>query len=167
MSDPTGECKHGLKHGCVYCHGTRPTTAAPAASTPPGKKRTRGSSLSEKMNDRMTALKRRLREIRGEKERLPDFGVPPGRGHSGGVRGGGPAGRGAPPIKTSPWHRRAPPERRFARSSLAGRARARRGSTVCDRFFASCGACRSCSWRCRWPFASSSPPCCSSCCGRL
>ena len=65
MADPIGECKHGLKHGCVYCHGTRPV-AAPAASAAPGKKRTRGSSLSEKMNDRMTALKRRLREIRGE-----------------------------------------------------------------------------------------------------
>lgn len=60
---PTKECKHGLKHGCVYCHVTRP----PAASTPPSsRKKTRGSSLSEKMNDRMTALKRRLREIRGE-----------------------------------------------------------------------------------------------------
>jgi hypothetical protein len=30
------------------------------------KKRARPTSLSEKMNDRMTALKRRLREIRGE-----------------------------------------------------------------------------------------------------
>jgi hypothetical protein len=35
------ECKHGLRSGCAYCH-------AP-----------------EKMNDRMTALKKRLREIRG------------------------------------------------------------------------------------------------------
>ena len=60
---PTTECKHGLKHGCVYCHVTRP--AAASTATPPRKK-TRGSSLSEKMNDRMTALKRRLREIRGE-----------------------------------------------------------------------------------------------------
>jgi len=33
----------------------------------PGKKRLAGTSrLSEKMNDRMTALRRRLREIRGE-----------------------------------------------------------------------------------------------------
>jgi hypothetical protein len=57
------ECKHGLKHGCAYCH----VTTTPAASRPtPPKKRTRGSSLSEKMNDRMTALKRRLKEIRGE-----------------------------------------------------------------------------------------------------
>ena len=62
MSDPTRECKHGLKHGCAYCHVMR-LAAAPAT---PVKKRTRGSSLSEKMNDRMTALKRRLREIRGE-----------------------------------------------------------------------------------------------------
>jgi hypothetical protein len=59
---PPSECKHGLKHGCAYCHVMRP--AAPPAA--PAKKRTRGSSLSEKMNDRMTALKRRLREIRGE-----------------------------------------------------------------------------------------------------
>jgi len=60
---PTSECKHGLKHGCAYCHVTRPA----AGSTPtPSRKKTRGSSLSEKMNDRMTALKRRLREIRGE-----------------------------------------------------------------------------------------------------
>jgi len=58
------ECKHGLKHGCAYCHATttHPTVSRPA----PPKKKTRGSALSEKMNDRMTALKRRLREIRGE-----------------------------------------------------------------------------------------------------
>lgn len=57
------ECKHGLKHGCSYCHAT--TTPVPPRGAPP-RKRTRGSALSEKMNDRMTALKRRLREIRGE-----------------------------------------------------------------------------------------------------
>ncbi len=56
------ECKHGLKHGCAYCHATTPTVVRP---TPP-KKRTKATALSEKMNDRMTALKRRLREIRGE-----------------------------------------------------------------------------------------------------
>ncbi len=56
------ECKHGLKHGCAYCHATTPAVMRP---TPP-KKRTKASALSEKMNDRMTALKRRLREIRGE-----------------------------------------------------------------------------------------------------
>jgi hypothetical protein len=58
------ECKHGLKHGCAYCH-------ARSASTPTvaGKSRRRSggaSRLSEQMNDRMTTLKRRLREIRGE-----------------------------------------------------------------------------------------------------
>lgn len=56
------ECKHGLKSGCSYCHARRPTVARPAGQ----KKRTRSSSVSEKMNDRMGALKRRLREIRGE-----------------------------------------------------------------------------------------------------
>ncbi|MGH7347796.1 MAG: hypothetical protein ACREK4_23025 [Candidatus Rokuibacteriota bacterium] len=40
-------------------------TPAASRATPP-KKKTKASSLSEKMNDRMTALKRRLREIRGE-----------------------------------------------------------------------------------------------------
>jgi hypothetical protein len=33
---------------------------------PTEKKRSPASRMSEKMNDRMTALKRRLREIRGE-----------------------------------------------------------------------------------------------------
>lgn len=56
------ECKHGLKHGCSYCHARTTTAAAPPAA----KKRTRGARLSENMNDRMTALKRRLRELRGE-----------------------------------------------------------------------------------------------------
>jgi len=51
-----------LKHGCVYCHGH--TTAAP--KQPSQKKPPKASRLSEKMNDRMTALKRRLRELRGE-----------------------------------------------------------------------------------------------------
>jgi hypothetical protein len=32
----------------------------------PPKKKVRPSSLSEKMNDRMTELKRRLKQIRGE-----------------------------------------------------------------------------------------------------
>jgi hypothetical protein len=59
----TSECKHGLKQGCSYCHVT--ITRPP--SRPAGKKRsTRASALSEKMNDRMTALRQRLREIRGE-----------------------------------------------------------------------------------------------------
>ena len=59
------ECKHGLKTGCAYCHAAPPSTTRSASSASP-KKRARPTSLSEKMNDRMTALKRRLREIRGE-----------------------------------------------------------------------------------------------------
>lgn len=57
------ECKHGLKHGCVYCHAR--TTSA-AAAPPSQKRRSRTSRLAENMNDRMAALKRRLRELRGE-----------------------------------------------------------------------------------------------------
>jgi hypothetical protein len=57
------ECKHGLKHGCAYCHGR-------ASATPPNagrsKRRAGASRLSDQMNDRMTTLKKRLREIRGE-----------------------------------------------------------------------------------------------------
>jgi hypothetical protein len=57
------ECKHGLKTGCSYCHAAPRTAGSrPPASRPRG----RAAGLSEKMNDRMTALKRRLREIRGE-----------------------------------------------------------------------------------------------------
>ena len=56
------ECKHGLKHGCAYCHASR-ASATPAAGKP--KRRTGGSRLSDQMNERMTTLKRRLREIRG------------------------------------------------------------------------------------------------------
>jgi hypothetical protein len=56
------ECKHGLRHGCSYCHAPTPTPVRAGAP----KKRTRSSPLSEKMNDRMTNLKKRLREIRGE-----------------------------------------------------------------------------------------------------
>jgi hypothetical protein len=36
------------------------------AAPPAPKRRTRASSLSEKMNDRMTALNKRLRELRGQ-----------------------------------------------------------------------------------------------------
>ncbi len=57
-----GECKHGLRLGCVYCHGR----TTDVAGRPGQKKRSGVSRLSEKMNDRMTALKRRLRELRGE-----------------------------------------------------------------------------------------------------
>jgi hypothetical protein len=56
------ECKHGLKHGCAYCHGR---VAIPAVGAKP-KRKTGVSRLSHQMNDRMTTLKRRLREIRGE-----------------------------------------------------------------------------------------------------
>jgi hypothetical protein len=58
------ECKHGMKSGCSYCHApARPIASKPPAAAP----RKRGSSpaLSEKMNDRMTALKKRLKQIRG------------------------------------------------------------------------------------------------------
>ena len=57
------ECKHGLKQGCFYCH--RPATKT-SQSPPPPKRRTRGARLSEQMNDRMTGLKQRLKQIRGE-----------------------------------------------------------------------------------------------------
>jgi hypothetical protein len=57
------ECKHGLKHGCAYCH-SRSASIPPVASK--SKRRTGASRLSDQMNDRMTTLKRRLREIRGE-----------------------------------------------------------------------------------------------------
>jgi hypothetical protein len=55
------ECKHGLKHGCAYCHGRASTP--PVAGKP--KRRTGATRLSDQMNDRMTSLKRRLKEIRG------------------------------------------------------------------------------------------------------
>lgn len=57
------ECKHGLKHGCAYCHA-RSASAPPVANK--SKRKTGASRLSDQMNDRMTSLKRRLREIRGE-----------------------------------------------------------------------------------------------------
>ena len=61
------ECKHGMKSGCVYCHAPVRTVARSAAApTAAPKRRTKPTALSEKMNDRMTALKKRLREIRGE-----------------------------------------------------------------------------------------------------
>jgi len=57
------ECKHGMKGGCSYCHGTKTVPAR----EPREKKRTSPKSrLADQMNDRMTALKRRLRAIRGE-----------------------------------------------------------------------------------------------------
>jgi len=63
-NDRMSECKHGLKQGCFYCH--RPAARAAATTQPQPKRRSRGARLSEQMNDRMTSLKRRLREIRGE-----------------------------------------------------------------------------------------------------
>lgn len=58
------ECKHGLRTGCSYCHAT----AAPMVvkQTVPPKKRVRAGSVPDKMNERMTVLKRRLKQIRGE-----------------------------------------------------------------------------------------------------
>ena len=58
------ECKHGLRHGCAYCHAS-PTPPAPRAPAAP-KRRTRGAAMADKMNDRMTALKKRLKDLRGE-----------------------------------------------------------------------------------------------------
>ena len=57
------ECKHGLRHGCAYCHAPVP---APVTIQPSAKRRTKATRLSEQMNDRMTTLKERLRKIRGE-----------------------------------------------------------------------------------------------------
>lgn len=56
------ECKHGLRHGCSYCHAATTTQQ----TQPRPKRQGRASRLSEQMNDRMTALKKRLRELRGE-----------------------------------------------------------------------------------------------------
>lgn len=62
------ECKHGLKTGCAYCHVTSAGASRPTPARTATTSRKRGSSpaLSEKMNDRMTQLKKRLRQIRGE-----------------------------------------------------------------------------------------------------
>jgi hypothetical protein len=51
-----------MKSGCAYCHAPAPSPPRPPAGT---RKRAR-TPLSEKMNDRMTSLKKRLKEIRGE-----------------------------------------------------------------------------------------------------
>jgi hypothetical protein len=58
------ECKHGMKSGCVYCHVVH--TPAPVPVPPAAAKRRPRSPLSEKMNDRMTTLQRRLKAIRGD-----------------------------------------------------------------------------------------------------
>jgi hypothetical protein len=60
------ECKHGMKSGCSYCHAPRPSAGRPTTAAPPPRKRGSSPTLSEKMNDRMTALKKRLKELRGE-----------------------------------------------------------------------------------------------------
>jgi hypothetical protein len=63
--ETTKECKHGLKQGCVYCHA-RTAESSQAASRPAPRRRSPSSRLSEQMNDRMTHLKKRLKQIRGE-----------------------------------------------------------------------------------------------------
>jgi hypothetical protein len=60
------ECKHGMKTGCVYCHAPRSSNPAARAAAAPPRKRGASPALSEKMNDRMTQLKKRLKEIRGD-----------------------------------------------------------------------------------------------------
>ena len=62
------ECKHGMKSGCSYCHApqTIPSRSSTGRSAAAPKKRGSSAGLSEKMNDKMTALKKRLKEIRGE-----------------------------------------------------------------------------------------------------
>jgi hypothetical protein len=57
------ECKHGLRSGCSYCHARTPTVVKQVAEKRP----TKTTRLSEKMNDRMTALNRRLKELRSQK----------------------------------------------------------------------------------------------------
>ena len=61
-SDTMSECKHGMRSGCVYCHA-RPKEEMTAVAP---KRRTKATRLSEQMNDRMTTLKKRLRQLRGE-----------------------------------------------------------------------------------------------------
>ena len=63
------ECKHGLRSGCAYCHARTPTGASgrPVIVKQAAQKRpTKATRLSEKMNDRMTALNRRLKELRSQ-----------------------------------------------------------------------------------------------------
>jgi hypothetical protein len=60
------ECKHGLRSGCYYCHNK--TTPKPGAAIKQlgQKKPGKTTRLADKMNDRMTQLSRRLKELRGE-----------------------------------------------------------------------------------------------------
>ena len=60
------ECKHGLRSGCAYCHARTPIPTPAAVKQAALKRPTKATRLSEKMNDRMTALNRRLKELRSE-----------------------------------------------------------------------------------------------------
>ena len=60
------ECKHGMKSGCSYCHAPMRAPLPKQIAQPGAKKRTRAGSVADKMNERMTVLKRRLKQIRGE-----------------------------------------------------------------------------------------------------
>ena len=57
------ECKHGLRQGCAYCHAPAKTSVSRAGASA---RRSKVSRLSEQMNDRITSLNRRLRQLRGE-----------------------------------------------------------------------------------------------------
>jgi hypothetical protein len=54
-----------MKSGCAYCHVPQTGPLAQRASTPAPRKRGTSAAMSEKMNDRMLNLKKRLKEIRG------------------------------------------------------------------------------------------------------
>ena len=58
------ECKHGMKSGCAYCHARNPASSTP--KLPAHRRRVVRTPMAEKMNDRMTALQRRLKAIRGD-----------------------------------------------------------------------------------------------------
>jgi hypothetical protein len=62
----TKECRHGLRMGCYYCHGGKAAEAAAATARQLAKRPAKVSRLSEKMNDRMTTLNKRLKELRGQ-----------------------------------------------------------------------------------------------------
>ena len=52
--------------GCYYCHGGKAAEAAAATARQLAKRPAKVSRLSEKMNDRMTTLNKRLKELRGQ-----------------------------------------------------------------------------------------------------
>jgi hypothetical protein len=68
MSDgrSEGECKHGMRSGCAYCHAPAPAPPVARRSTTAPRTRAKPTKLSEKMNDKMLSLKQRLKRIRGE-----------------------------------------------------------------------------------------------------